>query len=74
RVAIAGGDSSGEVAGALDISALSVCAAMSPGAPLCRAWSDNPRRDGLEVVLKGGQVGARSFFGDVLEGASPVSA
>ncbi|MCW5297927.1 four-carbon acid sugar kinase family protein [Herbaspirillum lusitanum] len=74
RVAIAGGDSSGEVAGALDISALSVCAAMSPGAPLCRAWSDNPRRDGLEVVLKGGQVGARSFFSDVLEGASPASA
>jgi len=68
RLAIAGGDSSGEVASALDIAALSVCAAMSPGAPLCRAWSDNPRRDGLEVVLKGGQIGARSFFGDVLEG------
>lgn len=68
RLAIAGGDSSGEVASALDIAALSVCAAMSPGAPLCRAWSDNPRRDGLEVVLKGGQIGARSFFGDVLKG------
>ncbi|WDZ97278.1 four-carbon acid sugar kinase family protein [Herbaspirillum sp. WKF16] len=68
RIAIAGGDSSGEVAGALDIAALSVCAGMAPGAPLCRAWSDNPRRDGLELVLKGGQVGARSFFGDVLAG------
>lgn len=70
RVAIAGGDSSGEVASALDIAALSVSAAMSPGAPLCRAWSDNPRRDGLEIVLKGGQVGGLSFFGDVLEGKS----
>ncbi|MBP0599785.1 four-carbon acid sugar kinase family protein [Herbaspirillum sp. LeCh32-8] len=68
RIAIAGGDSSGEVASALDIAALSVCAGLAPGAPLCRAWSDNPRRDGLELVLKGGQVGARSFFGDVLEG------
>ncbi|WP_432240952.1 3-oxo-isoapionate kinase OiaK [Herbaspirillum robiniae] len=68
RIAIAGGDSSGEVAGALDIAALSVCAGLAPGAPLCRAWSDHPRRDGLELVLKGGQVGARSFFGDVLEG------
>lgn len=68
RIAIAGGDSSGEVASALDIAALSVCAGMAPGAPLCRAWSDQPRRDGLELVLKGGQVGARSFFGDVLAG------
>jgi len=68
RLVIAGGDSSGEVASALDIAALSVCAAMTPGAPLCRAWSDNPHRDGLEVVLKGGQIGPRSFFGDVLEG------
>ncbi|MFJ3047780.1 3-oxo-isoapionate kinase OiaK [Herbaspirillum chlorophenolicum] len=68
RIAIAGGDSSGEVASALDIAALSVCAGLAPGAPLCRAWSDNPRRDGLELVLKGGQIGAGSFFGDVLEG------
>ncbi|GAC1327133.1 MAG: four-carbon acid sugar kinase family protein [Collimonas sp.] len=73
RVAIAGGDSSGEVASALDIIALSVSAAMSPGAPLCRAWSDNPRRDGLEIVLKGGQIGGLSFFGDVLEG-KPLTA
>nr|WP_198982604.1 3-oxo-isoapionate kinase OiaK [Herbaspirillum sp. ASV7] len=70
RIAIAGGDSSGEVASALDIAALSVCAGMAPGAPLCRAWSDNPRRDGLELVLKGGQIGTPGFFGDVLEGRS----
>jgi uncharacterized protein YgbK (DUF1537 family) len=68
RIAIAGGDSSGEVASALDIAALSVCAGLAPGAPLCRACSDHPGRDGLQLVLKGGQVGARSFFGDVLEG------
>ena len=68
RIAIAGGDSSGEVAGALDIAALSVCAGLAPGAPLCRAWSGNARRDGLELVLKGGQIGAERFFGDVLEG------
>jgi hypothetical protein len=53
RIAIAGGDSSGEVASALDIAALSVCAGLAPGAPLCRAWSDIRRRDGLELVLKG---------------------
>ncbi|MDZ5456710.1 3-oxo-isoapionate kinase OiaK [Azohydromonas lata] len=68
RVVVAGGDSSGEVASALDIAALSVVAGMAPGAPLCRAWSANPRRDGLEIVLKGGQIGAQAFFGAVRAG------
>ncbi|WP_118185184.1 3-oxo-isoapionate kinase OiaK [Paraburkholderia phosphatilytica] len=69
RVVVAGGDSSGEVASALGIDALSVAAGLTPGAPLCRAWSMLPRRDGLEIVLKGGQMGATTFFGDVLKGA-----
>ena len=68
RVVVAGGDSSGEVASALGIDALSVAAGMAPGAPLCRAWSSVPRRDGLEIVLKGGQMGAPSFFGSVRAG------
>lgn len=68
RVVVAGGDSSGEVAGRLGIDALTACAAMAPGAPLCRAWSRDPRRDGLEIALKGGQIGAPSFFGDVRAG------
>jgi uncharacterized protein YgbK (DUF1537 family) len=70
RVVVAGGDSSGEVASRLGITALSVAAAMAPGAPLCRAWSDDPARDGIEIVLKGGQIGRASFFGDVRDGAS----
>jgi len=72
RVVVAGGDSSGEVASALGISALSVAATMAPGAPLCRAWSNNPRRDGLEIVLKGGQIGTPEFFGSVLTGRPAV--
>ncbi|SOE81657.1 Uncharacterized conserved protein YgbK, DUF1537 family [Caballeronia arationis] len=68
RVVVAGGDSSGEVASALGISALSVAGGLAPGAPLCRAWSDDVRRDGLEIVLKGGQIGEASFFGAVREG------
>jgi uncharacterized protein YgbK (DUF1537 family) len=68
RVVVAGGDSSGEVASALGISALSVVAGMAPGAPLCRAWSSTPRRDGLEIVLKGGQIGGADFFGSVRAG------
>jgi 3-oxoisoapionate kinase len=68
RVVVAGGDSSGEVAGALGIDALTVAAGLAPGAPLCRAWSKQPRRDGLEIVLKGGQMGDAAFFGLVRDG------
>ena len=68
RLAIAGGDSSGAVGSALDIAALTVSSALSPGAPMCRAWSDSPRMDGVEVVLKGGQMGSEQFFEQVLHG------
>ena len=68
RVVVAGGDSSGEVASALDIDALTVAATLAPGAPLCRAWSRLPERDGLEMVLKGGQMGGLGFFGLVKDG------
>jgi 3-oxoisoapionate kinase len=68
RVVVAGGDSSGEVASALGIEALSVAAGVAPGAPLCRAWSSAQARDGLEIVLKGGQIGQADFFGAVLGG------
>jgi len=70
RIVVAGGDSSGAVAGTLDIAALELLAGLSPGAPLCRAASSNPARDGLELVLKGGQMGEPSFFGQVLRGRS----
>lgn len=68
RVVVAGGDSSGEVASTLGIRALTMVAGLAPGAPLCKAWSDDPRRDGLEIVLKGGQMGDASFFGAVRAG------
>ena len=68
RIVVAGGDSSGAVASALGIAALSIEAGLAPGAPLCRAWSDQARRDGLQVVLKGGQMGAVDFFGAVRRG------
>ncbi|WP_418953499.1 3-oxo-isoapionate kinase OiaK [Zeimonas sediminis] len=66
RIVVAGGDSSGEVASALGIEALTAQAAIVPGAPLCRAWSADPSRDGLEIVLKGGQMGGEDFFGKAL--------
>ena len=37
-------------------------APLAPGAPLCRAHADDPALDGLELALKGGQVGRDDFF------------
>lgn len=70
RLAVAGGDSSGAVAGVLDMAALTVASQLVPGAPLCRVWSDAPGLDGMELVLKGGQIGQPDFFGRVLRGTS----
>ncbi|MEY2876281.1 MAG: hypothetical protein RLZZ373_3652 [Pseudomonadota bacterium] len=72
RVVVAGGDSSGAVAGALGIAALSIAGGLAPGAPLCRAWSAQPERDGLEIVLKGGQMGGADFFGQALQGRRAI--
>jgi uncharacterized protein YgbK (DUF1537 family) len=64
RVVVAGGDTSSHAVAALDIWGLSYRAAMVPGAPLCRVHSDDPRLDGLDIILKGGQMGPPSFFAD----------
>ena len=70
RVVVAGGDSSGAVGSHLGIRALTLSAGLAPGVPLCRAWSDDPARDGLEIALKGGQLGSVSFYGHVKAGQS----
>jgi len=62
RIVVAGGDSSGKVGSHLGLRALTVLAGLVPGVPLCRAWSDDPLRDGLEVVFKGGQLGGADFY------------
>jgi uncharacterized protein YgbK (DUF1537 family) len=68
RIVVAGGDSSGAVGSHLGIKALTVAANLAPGVPLCRAWSDNTSRDGLEIALKGGQLGGIEFYGLVRTG------
>lgn len=62
RLVVAGGDTSGLVARSLGVLALRMIAPLAPGAPLCRATSDDPAVDGLELALKGGQVGAPDYF------------
>lgn len=70
RAVISGGDTSGHAAAELGIDALTAIAPLAPGAPLCRAHSGEHGRDGLEITLKGGQVGAPDFFARARDGAA----
>jgi uncharacterized protein YgbK (DUF1537 family) len=68
RVVVAGGDTSGHVAGALGIYALDMVAPIAPGSPLCRAYAADAAFDGIEIALKGGQVGKPDYFEHVRRG------
>jgi 3-oxoisoapionate kinase len=70
RLIIAGGDTSSHAISALGIYALQTRMPLpaTPGSPLCVAFSDNDRLDGLELALKGGQIGADDYFVSIKEG------
>lgn len=68
RVVVAGGDTSTRVVKQLGAGALTFAAPVAPGAPLCRAYAPGSPLDGLELVLKGGQVGSDDFFAQVRDG------
>jgi len=38
---------------------------ISPGAPLCKAYSDKSLMNGIEIALKGGQLGGSNYFSNV---------
>ncbi len=73
RAVIAGGDTSGHATLGLGIDALSAAAMLAPGAPLCRAHAENPERDGLELALKGGQIGVDDYFSAARHGGALAS-
>jgi len=62
RAVISGGDTSGHAARQLGLFAFTALAPTIPGAALMRAWSDDPGLDGLQLALKGGQMGSADFF------------
>lgn len=64
RLVVAGGDTSTMAIRSLPLWGLSYRGPCVPGAPLCRAHSDDARLDGLDIVLKGGQMGPPGFFND----------
>ena len=72
RAVIAGGDTSSHALSQLNIFALTTRLPLpaTPGSPLCVAHSDDSALDGLEIALKGGQVGADDYFGRIKDGTA----
>ncbi|WP_434620892.1 four-carbon acid sugar kinase family protein [Tabrizicola sp. M-4] len=67
RAVISGGDTSGHGMRALGLQALVALAPTIPGAALCRAHGAGAH-DGLEIALKGGQMGSEDYFGWIRAG------
>lgn len=70
RLGIAGGDTSSLAVQALKAWGLSYAAQLAPGVALCRLHSDDAALDGLEIMLKGGQMGGEDLFETLLHGTS----
>lgn len=68
RMLFAGGDTSSHGVAQLGVDALTWAAPTEAGAPLVKTHSRDPLVDGLEMVLKGGQVGSENFFEFVRRG------
>ncbi|GLS88197.1 hypothetical protein GCM10010873_31710 [Cypionkella aquatica] len=67
RAVISGGDTSGHGARQLDLFALTALAPTIPGAALFQAHG-NGVHDGLQLALKGGQMGSADYFGWIRAG------
>jgi len=72
RVGIAGGDTSSLAVRALDAWALAYRGLLAPGVPLCRLHSDDARLHGIELMLKGGQMGGADVFERLVAGSTIV--
>lgn len=66
RVGIAGGDTSSHAVQALQLWGLSYQTTLCPGVTISRAHSPDAARDGLELMLKGGQMGGADLFAKLL--------
>jgi uncharacterized protein YgbK (DUF1537 family) len=73
RVIVAGGDTSGHVVRRLGVRALEAVGESAPGAPLCRVHAPGSPVDGLELALKGGQVGSTEYFVDTRDGVAAIA-
>jgi 3-oxoisoapionate kinase len=69
RAVVAGGDTSGRIMDALDGYAVTPVIRFAPGSSLFRLHAGNSL-DGIEIMLKGGQMGTSDIFTRVAEGRS----
>jgi len=71
RAVIAGGDTSSHALRQLGVYALTTRLPLpaTPGSPLCLGYSEETAFDGLEIALKGGQVGGDDYFVKIRSGS-----
>lgn len=62
RVGVAGGDTSSYAVQALSAWGLSYLGQLDPGVAVCRVHADDEALDGVEIMLKGGQMGSTDIF------------
>lgn len=74
RAVISGGDTSGYAGRKLGVDALTALAPTIPGAGLYLAHSSVSAIDGLQLALKGGQMGTPDYFSWVKAGGGPRKA
>lgn len=70
RLLLSGGDTSSQVTKVLAPDAIVIAARLAAGAPLCRLIAPGRDLDGLEVALKGGQMGGVDYFIRALKGTT----
>ncbi|WP_347558826.1 four-carbon acid sugar kinase family protein [Robbsia sp. KACC 23696] len=71
RLVVAGGDTSSFIVQELGGWGLSYVATVSEGVAMCRLHADAASLNGLEIALKGGQMGGIDFFEQVLTSLGP---
>ena len=69
RVGLAGGDTSSLAVESWDITALTLAYILAPGVGVCRVHAAGHPLDGIELMLKGGQMGPLDVFQALLAGA-----
>ena len=72
RAVIAGGDTSSHALQELRVDALTTLLPLpqTPGSPLCVAHGNHAPTNGLQIALKGGQVGTDDYFAQIRDGRS----
>ncbi|WP_019280366.1 four-carbon acid sugar kinase family protein [Rhizobium grahamii] len=70
RAVIAGGDTSSHALKQLRVEALTTLLPLlqTPGSPLCLAHGNYEPTNGLQIALKGGQIGSDDYFSQIRDG------